>query len=217
MKCRLLAFFLFSTSVILAQGSWNLINIKYNKSPKLSFFAEAQLRSLNTYDQFHYYEYKAGANYKITEDFVATLAAGKYETYKEGGNFVTPKNVSEFRIWPQLTLTQKLFRLKVEHRYRGEFRFTDAGYRNRIRYRLGLSYPFGKERNGVKPFQLNINDELFFTNNEPFFQKNRLWASMFYRFSKKIYVQLGYVHQTDYKINDETGKDFIQVGLYIEF
>lgn len=198
------------------QGSWNILNVKYTASKKISFFAEGQLRSLKFYDQFHYYEYKGGMNYKATQDLMLTLAAGHYDTYKEGGDFVLPKNISEFRIWPQVTLTQSISKIKIEHRYRFELRFTDNGYKNRLRYRLGLSYPFGKDKKGFKPFQINVNDELFFTNTEPFFQKNRFWASLNYRFSKRFYVQAGYIYQTDYKINDETGKDFVQIGLYIE-
>ena len=43
-------------------GSWNILNIKYNHTEKLSLFAEAQLRSLKFYSDFHYYEYKGGIN-----------------------------------------------------------------------------------------------------------------------------------------------------------
>jgi hypothetical protein len=27
---------------------------------------------------------------------------------------------------------------------------------------------------------------------------------------------LGYLHQFDYKINDETGRDFLQIGCYFD-
>jgi hypothetical protein len=29
-------------------------------------------------------------------------------------------------------------------------------------------------------------------------------------------LQLGYLHQFDYKINDETGRDFFQIGYFVE-
>jgi hypothetical protein len=29
-------------------------------------------------------------------------------------------------------------------------------------------------------------------------------------------IQVGYIKQFDYKINDETGRDFLVVGLYFE-
>ena len=29
-------------------------------------------------------------------------------------------------------------------------------------------------------------------------------------------MQIGYLHQFDYKINDETGRDFFQIGYFTE-
>lgn len=46
-------------------GSWNVLNVKYNHTDKLSFFGEGQLRSLMFYDHFHYHELKGGFNCKI--------------------------------------------------------------------------------------------------------------------------------------------------------
>ena len=37
-----------------------------------------------------------------------------------------------------------------------------------------------------------------------------------YKFSKAATLQLGYLHLFDYKINDETGRDFLQIGYYLE-
>ena len=94
-------------------GTWNIVNLKYTINEKWSVFGEAQIRSLNFYNQFHYHEYKAGVNYKAHPNVLLTLAAGDYDTYKEGGNFKLPKNNDEFRIWPQITLTQSIKRFKI--------------------------------------------------------------------------------------------------------
>ncbi len=198
-------------------GSWNIVNVKYSVDDKWSVFGEAQLRSLQFYNQYHYYEYKGGANYKVHPNLKLTLGAGHYVTYKEGGNFVKPKNNDEFRIWPQVTLNHSLWNLKVEQRYRAEMRFTSNGYRNRFRYRLGLSYPFGGDKKGYKPFQLNGSNELFFTDREPYFERNRLFFSFNYKTSRTTSLQFGYLHQFDYRINDETGRDFLVLGLFFEF
>jgi len=197
-------------------GSWNMLNVKFNLNPKISFFGEAQLRSLKFYSNFHYYEVKGGVNYKLNSNLDLTLAGGSYQTYKEGGDFVLPKNNEEFRIWPQLLLKQPIGAFKIEHRYRAEMRFTSNGYRNRFRYRLGLSYPFGKKKNDFKPFQVSASNELFFTNNEPYFERNRIQFTFQFKPSKYTAVQLGYLHQFDYKINDETGRDFLQIGFLLE-
>jgi hypothetical protein len=192
----------------LGLGSWNIINIKYAVNEKWSVFGEAQLRSLKFY--------KGGVNYRFHPNVVVTLAAGDYDTYREGGNFITPKNNAEFRLWPQIILTQSINKFKIEQRYRAEFRFTSNGYRNRFRYRPGITYPFGKNKLDYKPYQINVSNELFFTDREPYFERNRALVSFGYRMSKYAAVQAGYLHQFDYKINDETGRDFLQLGIYID-
>ena len=197
-------------------GSWNIINAKYTVSKKWSLFGEAQLRSLKFYNDFHYYEYKGGINYKATKDLSFTLGTGSYQTYKEGGDFVLPKNNNEFRIWPQIVLSQPIWIFKIEQRYRSEFRFTSNGYRNRFRYRLGVSYPFGKKKNEYKPYQISLSNELFFTDNEPYFERNRILLAFNYKPSKNTSLQIGYLHQFDYKINDENGRDFLVIGIYFD-
>ncbi len=197
-------------------GSWNIVNVKYNFNKKWSAFGEAQLRSLKLYDDFHYYEYKGALSVKTNKNIAFTLGLGNYQTFKEGGNFVLPKNNNEFRIWPQIVLSQSIGKLKIEQRYRTELRFTSNGYRNRYRYRMGVSYPFGKKKEGYKPFQISASNELFFTNKEPYFERNRMLLTLNYKPSKATTLQVGYLHQFDYKINDETGRDFFQIGYFLE-
>jgi hypothetical protein len=197
-------------------GSWNILNVKYSLNEKWSGFAEAQLRSLKFYHNFHYYEYKGGINFHASKTLALTLGAGSYQTFKEGGNFVLPKNNNELRIWPQIAIFQSIGPVKVEQRYRAELRFTSNGYRNRFRYRLGLSYPFGNNSKGYKPFQLSASNEIFFTNKEPYFERNRLLFAFNYRNTETTTIQLGYLHQFDYKINDETGRDFLVLGLFFD-
>ncbi len=197
-------------------GSWNIININYNHTTKLSFFGEAQLRSLKFYDHFHYYEYKGCINYKLNNAMRLALGAGSYQTYREGGNFVEPKNNDELRVWPQVTLIQVIGKFKIEQRYRAEMRWTSNGYRNRFRYRMGVSLPFGKDKGTYKPYQITASNELFFTDNEPYFERNRFLFSFQYKPSSFTAIQLGYLNQLDYKINDETGRDFVVIGFYLD-
>lgn len=200
-----------------ALGSWNILHLKYNYNASVSLFAEAQLRSLAMYQQFHYYEYKGGIQYKLHPNLRIALAAGSYQTYAEGGNFVTPKNNDEFRLWPQVLLVQPIGRFNIEQRYRAEGRFTSRGYRNRFRYRPSVSYPFGKKKNNQHPFLINLSNELFFTNRAPYFERNRLMLACIWRPLPALQAQVGYLHQFDYRINDETGRDFLVLGLYLEF
>lgn len=197
-------------------GSWNIIHVKYKINEKWSVFGEAQIRSLKFYKNFHYQEYKGGLSFKAHKNVTLTIGAGDYDTYKEGGNFLKPKNNDEFRLWPQISFIQLIGNFNMEHRYRAEFRFTSNGFKNRFRYRLGAIYPFGNNKSGFKPWQISLSNEVFFTGKEPYFERNRALVSVGYRITKQTTFQLGYLHQFDYKINDETGRDFLQIGFYIE-
>ena len=211
---------IFISNILSAQtsglGTWNIVNVKYNIDEKWSVFGEAQLRSLRFYNNFHYYEYKVGGNYKLDKNIVLSLGIGSYQTYQQGGNFVSPKSNDEFRIWPQIILNQSLWKLKLEQRYRAELRFTSDDYKNRFRYRIGLSYPFGKEKKNYKPYQIGISNEIFLTNKEPYFERNRFLTAFSYKPSKTVTLQAGYLHQFDYKIDDKKNSDFLQIGCAVE-
>jgi hypothetical protein len=215
-----LLFVFISTHTVFSQtgelGTWNILHVRYNLNDRLSLFGEGQLRSLKFYDNYHYYEYKGGVNFRLHQQLQISLGAGSYQTYREGGDFVLPKNNDEFRIWPQVIFFQSLGPLRIEHRYRAESRFTSNGYRNRFRYRLGLSYPFGKQKNGYQPFQVSTSNEVFFTNREPYFERNRFFLGAGYKPSSASSIQVGYLYQYDYQINDETGRDFFQITYMIE-
>ena len=148
-------------------GTWSTTNINLKINDKWQVFAESQLRSLKFYDNFHYYEVKTGITYKIKPNFYVNSGFGNYNTYGENGDFATPIKQKEIRTWIQLVFKNPFNFMSVEHRYRAEQRYTNLGYRNRFRYRLSAKVPIfkGKEK---EYFLLGWN-ELFFTNNEPFF------------------------------------------------
>jgi hypothetical protein len=219
-KTTLLAISFFLTYAAAAQessiGSWNILNIKYSCSERWGFFTETQLRSLKFYDHFHYYEYKGGVNYKASQFVTLTLGAGSYQTYREGGDFITPKNNNEFRIWPQLTLSSSLNSVSMDQRFRIEARYTSNGYKNRYRYRLGFSYPLRNLSPSFENYTLQLNNEIFFTNREAYFERNRLQLSLLWKLNQGNSIQFGYLHQFDYRINDEIGRQFLVLGYYYE-
>ena len=185
-------------------------------APKWDLFGEAQVRSLHFYNQFHYYECKGGFLYRIHPNARIGLAVGTYQTYQEGGNFLEPKRNSDFRIWPHAILTQSIAKLKIEQRYRFEMRFTSDGYRNRFRYRLNVSYPIGKEKNGIVPFFVGIANEVFFTDQAPYFIRNRFMPYIQYRCSKNLSFLVGDMQQFDYAIDSPSSHGFLQLGVYWE-
>jgi hypothetical protein len=220
MKIRLSLFLTFFAGALAAQsnalGTWNIFNFRYKLNNRWTLFSEGQVRSLGFYQDFHYHELTGGVIFRPNKQLALTLAVGDYDTYREGGDFVRPKNNDELRIWPQLTFTQELGRVRLEHRYRSEQRFTLQGFRLRFRSRVGIWVPLNTRSPRDGTIFLNVSNELFFTTREAYFERNRFVAVLGRRFSERCTAHVGYVHQFDYRINDETGRDFLQLALQIE-
>lgn len=194
-------------------GSWNILSAKASVSDKWGVFLEGQVRSLLFYNNFHYHELKGGVSYALDKNFSFAVAAGKYDTYQEGGDFVTPKTSDEIRLFEQMSMSQYLHRIKFEHRYRAEQRFTKNGYRNRFRYRMQAIVPLNRLKIEPKVWYVTGSGEVFFTDTPAYFERIRTYVGLGYQLSKSWGVQAGYLHQFDYKLVDETGKDFLQVSL----
>ena len=207
---------LLSISTSAQLGSWNIVNVKANLNEKWSLFGEAQLRSLSFYNQFHYYEYKGGATFNINKNFSLQGGLGNYDTYAEGGNFKTPMVNDEFRTWLQFSMKQNLDRIKFEHRYRAEQRWTINGYRNRFRYRFQSVIPVNKKKLEKGSLYATAWNEIFFTNRAPYFERNRLFIGCGYELSDHLAIQTGFLNQFDYRLNDETGRNFLQISFLYE-
>ncbi|MBL7802385.1 MAG: DUF2490 domain-containing protein [Saprospiraceae bacterium] len=208
-------YFLLTSIAAQAQlGSWNILHLRYQPGQRLTLFGEAQLRSLAFYHQFHYYEIKGGISWKLNDQIAVTGGAGRYDTYQAGGNFVSPKAQQEIRSWLEIGMRNHLYQLNIDHRYRAEQRFTKNGYRNRFRYRLGVSAPLYGWGSPKKELFASVWNEIFLTNRAPYFERNRSFLGLVLR-SGAFSYSAGWVHQFDYRLTDEIGRSFLQLGCQI--
>jgi len=197
-------------------GTWNVLSFKTSFNEKWGAFAEGQVRSLKFYDDFHYHEFKGGVTYAFDKNFSFAVASGKYDTYQSGGDFVTPKASDEIRLFEQITMSQVLTRVKFEHRYRAEQRFTKDGYKNRFRYRLQTVIPINRNKVEPRSWFINASGEIFFRNTPQYFERLRTFAGAGYQFTATHTLLLGYMHQFDYQLVDETGADFLYVSFLFD-
>lgn len=194
-------------------GTWNLINLRKNLSRHWSIFGEAQIRSQQFYNHFHYHEYKGGFGYQVAPQFNVVLAAGQYVTYTPHGNLDTVLT-SEFRLWQQFTLSNTLNRVKIEHRYRAEQRWVASEFRNRFRYRINVLVPLNKRKMETSAIYATAWDEIFLTNLKPYFERNRLFGGLGYVFSDAFTLQAGMLRQYDFRRNGSgIRKDYLQMSL----
>jgi hypothetical protein len=217
-----MAFFLCFFTTIHAQtpglGTWNVISSKYTFNKKWSAFFEAQLRSQQFYDNFHYHEFKGGVGYNLPKNLSLLFAVGKYNTYQPTGSFKTPMLANEIRIWQQLVLNNNINRLKIEHRYRFEQRFVNDTYRNRFRYRLNAILPINNLVVQEKTWYLSLSNEIFLNNRGLFFEQNRIFVGGGYEINDQVTIQGGWLNRFDNLGNGvEIKKNFLQLSLLLSF
>ncbi len=135
----------------------------------------------------------------------------------------SPEFFHEFRSTWQLTLYDKIGKFDIQQRYRFEFRwvadktaaagrvsdifspitFSDAAYRNRLRYNIRVNYPLSKKT------YLSVWDELFLglghhTANSKLLDQNRLVGLYGIKFNQDRYpikLEMGFTWQVQPKYN----------------
>ena len=196
-------------------GTWNVGNVQYHMNEKWVAWAELQTRSYKVFNDFYYHEVKAGMQYNVNKSAMVLMGTGQYVTYSEGGNFKAPTLTHEWRLWEQMTLVNNIDRFKIEHRYRVEQRWLTTGYRNRFRYRLNAIMPIAHKKLEPKTLYLTAFDEIFLTNLKPHFERNRIFGGAGYEFSNSFTLQLGALHQYDYRANGTTAAiTFFQTSIF---
>ena len=148
----------------------------------------------------------------------------------------------EFRICPQVSLSNKLGMVQIQQRYRYEFRFFgekdnqnvggwDAfgGYthffsrntgntKGRFRYFVSATLPL-KINKEDKHFYLSVSNEFFLgvgknTKNENLLDQNRTFASIGYKLTPDIRVELGYLKQVAFRFNNTNRNNVESNNLY---
>lgn len=195
-------------------GSWDIANLSLSLNSRFMLWLEAQTRSQRLTNDFYYHEFKGGLQYKLQDKATVMLGTGDYKTYSFPGNYKTPMQVKEWRIWEQLVISNNINRVKLEHRYRIEQRWLNGDFSNRFRYRLNPIIPLNHQSIVPHTLYLTAFDEVFFTNTAPFFLRNRFFAGTGFQFSKVVAAQIGWIRQYDYrKADDGSGKNFLQTSL----
>lgn len=202
-KAAVILLLLFSaTTTVNAQndvlGGWYFVNLNYHINDKVFLFGEVQTRSQQVMDDFFYRELKGGVGYAISPRITTLLGFGNYKTFTHPGNFEKPLIENENRIWEQFVYTNKITRINMEHRVRIEQRWRNGDYFNRFRYRMTLTVPLNHPKMEDKTIFPWVFDEVFFTDKDPYFIRNRFLVGAGYRFSKSVTVQAGFIRQSNF-------------------
>lgn len=194
-------------------GSWNIINVTLPAGANnWGGYAEGQIRTNGPFNQFNYFELKAGVSYELSKNFSLLLGGGRYVTYDPLDLDKGPV-VTENRLWEQLTINHYLDRLKFEHRYRVEQRGLSTGHKSRIRYRMSLMVPINKPEIAPETFFLSLYDEVFLNPKTPHFERNRLSGGFGYQVDQSWIVQAGWINQYNYTLTSNGSKNYMMLSL----
>ena len=196
-------------------GNWLMYFGTNRISDNLSIHSEVQYRN-HTVSPTNIEQLllRTGLNYHISKTAVATLGYGYIPSY----NYINEESElgsTENRIFQQLIMTNKVGRVKFEHRYRIEQRWVknttteETDYKNRLRYRLMAFIPLNKPVIEKGTVFLGIYDELFINTKQTFFDRNRFYTALGYQINKMTQVQVGYLRQ---RVND-FGKNYLQFAV----
>lgn len=195
-------------------GTWDIAAMNVNFKHNWSLFMEVQTRSQKLGNDFHYHEFKAGWQYSIPKKASFLIGIGDYKTYDFPGNYKSPATIKETRLWEQITLVNNIGRVKIDHRYRIEQRWINGNFAARFRYRMNPIVPINKKSIEPKTLYATAFDEVFFTNEAPYFLRNRLFGGLGYQFSKLFTLQAGYIRQFDYRKSDDgSGKSYLHLSF----
>lgn len=198
-------------------GSWNILNAKLSIDKHWSAWVEGQMRSTELMNNFNYYEVKGAISYNINKNISFTAGLGHYETYPPGGEYQKPVASVETRTWLQFGMEQQLGRINFDHRYRVEQRHLNTGYKNRFRYRLNMVVPINKPTMEKGTIFGYIGDEIFFTDKAPYYERNRFFTGLGYKFSPLLSLTSGYMRQFDYKLDSQDYRNFLQIAFLFNF
>ncbi len=204
--------FLLPVSILAQQdetGNW-LMYFGTNKlSDKFSLHTEIQYRNHTlTPNNTEQLLLRTGLNYHFSDKAFVTAGYAYIPSYVYESEQKGPET-EEHRIWQQFILTNKISRVKFEHRYRIEQRWVNQDYKNRFRYRLMLFIPLNKPKIETGTLFLGLYDEIFINTKENFFDRNRLYGAFGYQFNINVSMQAGMMHQ---QVNG-FGKWYMQFAL----
>ncbi len=225
--------FLFSKSQSKAVNGWLLLYNTYKVSSSLTFYFDGQLRRSDQLKNVQTIILRPGIQYNFSKTINATLGYAFVENRRTIGS--VSGFAPEHRIWEQVQVVHPVSFTMLLHRFRLEQRFISTSvivnnelqtngntYANRFRYFFRDVIPFNGKKKFSKGVFAVLQNEIFINIgdksvvNEKYFDQNRAYAALGFRFSPKFDLEAGYLNQyVSGRSKSFTNNHNIQVASYI--
>lgn len=209
-------------------SGWFLFLNSTKLNDKWGLHLDVQMRSADNWDYVRNTLFRPGVTYYLNKNNNITAGYLWVTTFNQPVG--QPKyHLSEHRIWEQYIHTHKIKSVFATHRLRLEQRFigrkgVEDVFAQRFRYFVRLVQPLKKvEQTFAKGAFVALQNEIFFNVqnkellNDSFFDQNRAYLALGYRFSKHVDAEIGYVNQLQKGATHNTINNALQLALYTRF
>lgn len=181
-------------------GNWFIYFGDKKINEKFNWHHEVQYRNFNFVGDTEQLLLRTGVGYNLTENN-NNIHLGYAFIYSEPYLTDTEQktNFNEHRIYQQFITRQSFGRTGIQHRYRFEQRFTEDDFRLRFRYLLGFNIAINTPQMHDKTIYLTAYNEIFINTEQNYFDRNRIYGGIGYRFTSKLRSEIGFMNQ---KSND---------------
>jgi hypothetical protein len=175
-------------------GCWPIYFGSAALDNRWGIWGEAQYRSYDFAGDLDQLLLRTAVTYNLDSAKNVQLAQGyayvRSEPYIAGTE--AKRMTEEHRLYQQLILRQRWGRFYLQHRYRIEERFLqDNNFRMRFRYFLSANFCLNKKSLGAGTVYLSAYNELFIHNDQPFFDRDRIFGGLGYGLSRSLRVEAG--------------------------
>jgi len=198
---RLIIIILFTPITLFAQkndiGNWLIYFGDKKINDKFNWHHEVQYRNFNFIGDTEQLLLRTGLGYNLSENNNNILFGYGFiysEPYIENTSKKTSN--SEHRVFQQFITRQAFGRFFIQHRYRFEQRFFENEFKLRLRYFLAVNIALNNKELTNNTFYLSAYNEIFVNAKQNYFDRNRLYGGIGYKFSKKIRSEIGFMNQT---------------------
>ena len=202
-------------------AGWFFLSHSQKLVKKWSYMTDIQLRSSPGFKYLQNILLRPGLLYKITDNHSVGIG---YTYFASWDNNKSPHTFDpENRIFEQYILELELGRLMLNNRFRLEQRFIQKTGENvfaqRFRHQVQAKFRLNSDIAFKKGWYLKLQNEIFLniqnkenTNNN-FFDQNRPYIALGYRFTKKIETEIGYYHR--YQLQEDSRKNDPVIQLMV--
>ena len=195
-------------------GNWFIYFGNKKINDRVNWHHEVQYRNFNFVGDIEQLLLRTGIGYNLTENNNNLLLGYGFiysEPYIAGTD--EKRNFNEHRVYQQFITKQSFGRLSLQHRYRFEQRMVEDDLKLRLRYFMSCNVALNNKKMENKTWYLSAYNEIFINPQQNYFDRNRLYGGIGYKFSDLVRSEVGFMNQA----SSNTSRSQLNLITFVSF